>query len=691
MSSAGSRMSVKKQLSRRLLTVLALALALGLQSWSAVAEKNPSKVRDLAYGSVLYAYFQQDYFTALSELLVADEQGSIVNDRRQSDLLRGGIYLSYGMDSEAEKLFKEVIASGGDSGLGKSTGKSRENLARAWFYLGKLRYKKGDYSVARENFARVNDELTDGLVPEYAFLSDSASFREAGSAGFEGADSAIDGFVPKVARSSSWGYYRDYNDLLNQLALLPEDETGEQNRIADEMTAIAQRVGNSEEVVNVEELLSFRDQVYTSAGFLFLRAGNAERAMKSFKRVRSDSVLVGQALLGYGWAAASIEEYEKALAPWQQLAQHSMIDPTTHEALLAVPFVYEQLGADSAALAEYDNSVRALQGELQLLNSIDDYLANMPEGKLSDYYGSEATRWLDVTSLEIDENSARFAEEILHNRLLDLLSQGHFSYLEQQRQDVQWLIQQLDRWVLELEAIHYVVDAREQRRQQAVSAEEMDKAARQLVQLRSRREALQQRLAAAEDRQLHGHYQQLMTAEEYKILARIEHAEATLEQVADSTSQLGSDEATPALQDLALQKKQLQWARGLLLWQVQQDSAQRQWELERLVRDVDQAIANAEAERTSLLALVDKRDMKVQELAQAEELVARIVDQRERAEQMASRIDVKIVALLRDDVDKLRQRATIYLAQSSMSRARLLDSISEREETRTVADVGGQP
>ena len=88
----------------------AFALLLSLMPVSALSETNPGKVKDLAYGSVLYAYFQQDYFSALSELLVADQQGSIAGDKQKSDLLRGGIHLSYGMDKEAERLFQAVIA-----------------------------------------------------------------------------------------------------------------------------------------------------------------------------------------------------------------------------------------------------------------------------------------------------------------------------------------------------------------------------------------------------------------------------------------------------------------------------------------------------------------------------------------------------------------------------------------------------
>ncbi|MBT8149517.1 MAG: hypothetical protein KJO24_06265, partial [Gammaproteobacteria bacterium] len=169
---------------------------------AASAGKKYNAVQDLDYGVALYDYFQQDYFNALSELLIAEKTGSIKHHTDFAKVLRGGIHLSYGMEEEARNIFYQIIEQGkaqshlDNSGLsngvvntvasniaqssnaeggllGASKKASNENIARAWFYLGKLLYKKGEFLPAAENLEKVSKSLSRDLHPEFAFLIDA--------------------------------------------------------------------------------------------------------------------------------------------------------------------------------------------------------------------------------------------------------------------------------------------------------------------------------------------------------------------------------------------------------------------------------------------------------------------------------------------------------------------------------------
>ena len=83
------------------LGVALLLSALGLV-WADVADtageadRESSGVQDLAYGEVLFHFFQDDYFSALTRLLAAQARGELTHHATEAELLLGGLYLSYG-------------------------------------------------------------------------------------------------------------------------------------------------------------------------------------------------------------------------------------------------------------------------------------------------------------------------------------------------------------------------------------------------------------------------------------------------------------------------------------------------------------------------------------------------------------------------------------------------------------------
>ena len=132
----------------RLIDWLTSLLLLGGIAVSAAprAADGPPKtvVRDLYYGEVLFQFYKQDDFTALTHLLAARDAGRVGHHEAESELLLGGLYLSYGQHDRAEGIFERLLKD-------TPTPSVRD---RAWFYLGKLRYERGLYAEALASFAK---------------------------------------------------------------------------------------------------------------------------------------------------------------------------------------------------------------------------------------------------------------------------------------------------------------------------------------------------------------------------------------------------------------------------------------------------------------------------------------------------------------------------------------------------------
>src|SRR5690606_2224502 len=127
-----------------------------------------SSVADLRYGVSLFHYYQQDYLSALTELMIADNRDGIQGHGEHPELITGGISLAFGLENHAERLFYHLLQD-----------ESRPQSVRdgAWFYLGKLHYTRGHWNDAEQSFPRVSPEVSPSLNAERDALRIKLQFR----------------------------------------------------------------------------------------------------------------------------------------------------------------------------------------------------------------------------------------------------------------------------------------------------------------------------------------------------------------------------------------------------------------------------------------------------------------------------------------------------------------------------------
>ena len=94
------------------LTVAALALCAcfaGVTDAQAGKKKKGTTVKDLYYGEVLFHFYQQHDFEALTKLLVARHAARLPNHTEEAELLLGGLYLAYGQHEQAGAIFARLL------------------------------------------------------------------------------------------------------------------------------------------------------------------------------------------------------------------------------------------------------------------------------------------------------------------------------------------------------------------------------------------------------------------------------------------------------------------------------------------------------------------------------------------------------------------------------------------------------
>src|ERR1700761_2605104 len=145
--------------------------------WVAAPAKNvkpdpnglaPHVVQDLSYGDVLFYFYQDDYFDAITRLLAARQLGRIPHTLEESELLLGGLYLSLGEHVEAGRIFEALLA-----------GKVSEAVRnKAWFYLGKVWYQRGYLDESERALRQVSDKIQPRISAERYMLLAQLKLRE---------------------------------------------------------------------------------------------------------------------------------------------------------------------------------------------------------------------------------------------------------------------------------------------------------------------------------------------------------------------------------------------------------------------------------------------------------------------------------------------------------------------------------
>jgi tetratricopeptide (TPR) repeat protein len=127
-------------------------------------EPQPIVVKEPHYGEVLFYFYQEDYFPAIVRLLAAQEQGKLEQHAAQADLLKGGLYLSYGHHLEAADIFERLLADNVNP----------EIRDRTWFFLAKIWRQRGYLDKAQRALDNIGEDLPEDVRREASRVTRSS-------------------------------------------------------------------------------------------------------------------------------------------------------------------------------------------------------------------------------------------------------------------------------------------------------------------------------------------------------------------------------------------------------------------------------------------------------------------------------------------------------------------------------------
>jgi len=506
-------------------------------------------VKDPHFGEVLFYFFQEDYFSALTRLMTAQHFARMPHHSEEAELLRGGMLLSYGLHQEAGRIFQALIDAGAPPAV----------RDRAWFYLAKIRYQRGYAAEAEEAIARVRGPLPGDLEDERLVLHAVLLLRR------QQYPEAI-AMLRRASSRSAWAAYGRYN---LGVALVQAGERDAGVELLDEI---------GREAARGEELSALRDKANVALAYAFLQNEAPARAEPYLERVRLNGLLSNKALLGLGWTHAELNDYERALVPWTELADRPMEDTAVQESLLAVPFALGKLGAYRQSLANYE---RALDAYTRETARLDEAIAAIRRGALVENIlrdnPGEESGWFWRVRRPPDTPEGRYLSELLASHEFQ---EGLKSY-----RDLGFLSRNLETWARNIGVYRDMLATRRQG------------FAERLPRVIAGERALQvERLRAAHAREVQGleriereeDAEALAAQKERALAERLERVRAGLDRIAE-----------PEQRDAAREKYRR--LRGLLTWDLSAQYSARLWEQRKALQEADRSITDAEARRATLL------------------------------------------------------------------------------------------
>src|SRR5258708_2620698 len=124
------------------------------------------------------------------------------------------------------------------------------------------------------------------------------------------------------------------------------------------------------------EHAAIRDRANLALGFAYLQAGEAARARTALARVRLNGPYSNKALLGIGWAQATLGNYQGALTPWMELRSRDVLDAAVQESYLAVPYAFGKLSANAQSAEYYESAVESFAAENRRIDAAISRIEN---------------------------------------------------------------------------------------------------------------------------------------------------------------------------------------------------------------------------------------------------------------------------------------------------------------------------
>jgi tetratricopeptide (TPR) repeat protein len=600
----------------------------------------PTGVQAPHYGDSLFYFFQGRYFTSVTSLMVSQHFGRMAPHDDEAEILRGGLFLSYGLHREAGEVFAKLIERGAPPPV----------RDRAWFYLAKIRYQRDLLPEAEDALGRIEKSLPGDLEEDRALLAANVLMAR-------GKYAQAAAVLDTLAKAPGASSYVRFN---LGVAAVRNGDAARGNALLDEIGKLP---------AASEEFRSLRDKANLALGFAALQGNRGEEARAYLERVRLNGMLSNKALLGFGWAAAAQGRMTAALVPWSELAKRDPSDAAVLEAKLAVPYAHAELGAYAQALSLYEEAIGAFGKETAAL---DESIAairggRMIDGLLAANPGEEMGWFWNIAELP-------GGEALPHaGHLAQVLATHEFQEAFKNYRDLLFLARNLQQWRDSLAVLRDMLANRRQAFAERLPQVQEKERALRLSDREFTHDALTAELGRVE-REVD--VAAFATARERELQVRLDRVRGIL-------ARLPADEP-----ELLLARERLRRVEGALRWQQNHEFPARLWNAKKGMQEMSRNLAQAQ-QRNVAIAVAQREEPARQEgfARRIDALEARVLAMQPRVAALTKEQQAAVQELAVAELTRQKERLAAYGTQARFAVAQIYDraNLSSKDGSRAAA------
>ncbi len=681
-----SKVYVKAKLLKKSLVSLAITVVFSfvLAVECLALENDPvAQTVDPRYGMALYEFYQRNYYEALTELAIAnikelaiaDENKVISDDVHQPQIMKGAMYLSFGLHDYAKDVFEDLLIhnanidsadsdSDSDSDLAQQPPLTDRSISLIWFYLGKVFYQLGNNDVAYSALQRLDIEqlqdyqaeideansanpslnklLDDNVVDEYHYMMGELFL---GQNNIELARQHL----KDINLQSPWVIYLNYNlalTLKNQ-GLLTESQSEFETIIQSNFdidTVESEPELESESVID-QETEALQDRIYLTRGFSYIEQSQFKEAMVPLEKIRLDGPLSDQALFSYGLAATHARDYLLAMGALRALTKKQSVNPVIYESYFAVGYLYEQMGKKTDALAAYKIAADYYEN---VLNDLEKDLSHEDKHYLLDRYFTEQPSNVIISSL---------------------FSKVHFQLAVKNVRELDALEISFSKWLKKVDSFEVMIDTRKLARDQRIKTTTDRLNNKDVKSITLQRNELATSLSEkSESESLYF----FLNEEQKDNLRLINKVKGNVESYSKKLTALGKSNGEYA--DYLARIKRVE---SYFYWQASENFPIKRWEAQGGLNSLDGVLAELE-ERTNKLGALVNRSKQIEVLEQRIALIKpRLLSLHEQTNHTLQRAKDELRELIVNELQDQAERVGHFLAQASLAQARITDEMLE--------------
>ncbi len=509
-------------------------------------------IRDLRYGEALYYFYQEKYFSAITRLMRARKYDPIRGHGDMPEILLGGLYQSYGLRDESRRIFTELLKNDIDY----------ETRDQAWYYLGKSYYQHNELEKARDAL----NQITNTLPPirnEERFNLLANIYQRQGNP-----EKAVE-ILEDLDSDSVWKHYAQFN---LGVALIKSGETERGQDLLEDSGDIK---------AHDDEHAALKDRANLALGFSYIQQKETSDAVKYLKEIRLRGPFSNKALLGLGWAYNLAGDHRRALSAWRELVKRDAMDPAVQEALLAIPYSTDTVGAPGRALTEYEEAIKIYAQEQTRLENV---IEAVELGEIEKILRTDSRDLEILTPLEIKKASS--AQSLPY--LSHLLASYEFQTAYKNYRDLFYLRHVLADWQEQLPTLQTMLRERKQAWQKKLNRISTD----------PRLHTLKQHTKS--QKQLNAEFQRISQKQDALALASETEQEQLrlLNSIKGKIDRLQAEEKLDA--DLQEQYAKYKLYYGLLYWKISTHFAPRLWQAQKELKQLNTALTDTRKAEQSL-------------------------------------------------------------------------------------------